>query len=186
MLKSPALLLVLWLSAFACTNKQSHQNKPGDFFETVKQHEQIYNNSCIPSSVEMVLKYNNRVGADYYDLQNEWKKKLDGTFKNFNGKTIEGIKFTQQFDIPRSDSFPYESLYKTIDRELEAGRKVIISLPSGAGWWHMYVLHSRTSTGDYMAFSRGYNMDKPLIIQNVKQYIQAAKGTDIMTYEVVE
>lgn len=184
MLKSSFLPVVLFIAAFIYLNQRSHQNKSDNFFETVNKHEQIYSMSCIPSSVEMILKYNKKVPANYYELQNAWKDKSDGTFANFNGKTIAGIRFTHRFNLPRNDSFPYDKLYNTIDRELTAGRKVIISLQSGPGLWHMYVIESRKSSGDYMAYSRAYKMADPLMIDNVKQCVKAMKGTDIMTYEV--
>jgi hypothetical protein len=184
MLKTSIFTVVLLLLGFSYLRQQSHTSQSYNLYETVKQHKQVYNMSCIPSSIEMVLKYNRKVGVDYYELQNAWKEKSDGTFKNFNNKIIAGIKFTQQFDLPRSDAFPYDSLYKTIDTELNSGRKVIISLQSGVGLWHMYVLDSRTGSGDYLAYSRVYNLDEPVVVENVKQYIKAMKGTDIMTYKV--
>ena len=39
----------------------------------VDQHEQKSRNSCVPSSVEIVLKLLGRVKLDYYDLQKGWK-----------------------------------------------------------------------------------------------------------------
>lgn len=58
----------------------------------VDQHEQKYNLSCIPSTVELILKLLNRVPVDYYKLQDEWQNRNDGSFTNFDGRTIEGIQ----------------------------------------------------------------------------------------------
>ncbi|TKC06698.1 hypothetical protein FA048_15970 [Pedobacter polaris] len=146
-------------------------------------HRQIYNSSCIPMSIEMVLKFNKRIPSDDYRLQTNWKEKTDGTFGNFDGKIISGLKFKHQFNIKRGDGFPFERLFKTIDAELAAGRKVIISLPSGFNFWHMYVIDKKVDK-DYLAYSR-FNNDKNLVIKkDIKSWIFGCKGTDILTYQV--
>jgi TPR repeat protein len=88
----------------------------------IDEHQQRYGMSCIPSSVEIVLKLLGRVPASYYDLQNIWKNKADGSFHDFDEKTIEGLTFKQQFTQAHSEQFPLTDLFETIDRELKAGR----------------------------------------------------------------
>lgn len=151
---------------------------------TVLKHRQLYSMSCIPSSVEMILKFNNKTNANFYDLQHQWKDKSDGTFANFDGKTIKGITFTHRFKENRSANFPIDRLFKTIDTELKAGRKVIVSLLSGPGLWHMYVIDGTTKDGDYICYSRSHNNNEVLEIRNTKQRIRAMHGTDILTYRV--
>lgn len=140
--------------------------------------------SCIPSSVEMVLKFNNKANENFYDFQHGWKNKNTGTFGDFDGKTINGITFTQQFNLNRSADFPIDSLFSTIDAELAADRKVIVSLVSGPGLWHIYVIDSRTAEGDYLCYSRGYGSPEVLEVRNTKRIIREMGGTDILTYRV--
>src|SRR6476660_2149621 len=94
-------------------------------------HRQKYGMSCIPMSIEMVLKELGRVPSDYYELQDPWKEKADGNFRNFDGKTIKDVTFHQHFNLARNDQFPLAKLFETIDRELKSGRFVIVSLTSG-------------------------------------------------------
>ncbi len=147
----------------------------------VDAHEQRFGMSCIPMSIEMVLKLSGRVPADYYELQNPWKEKADGNFRNFDGKTINGITFHQKFDLERNDKFPLTKLFETIHQELKAGRFVIVSLTSGSGW-HMYVIYDEDADGDFLAVSK--IGAKTIEAKQVKKIITKMKGTDIMTYEV--
>jgi hypothetical protein len=68
-------------------NAADKTNKRKSLHDVAFNHRQVFNNSCIPMSVEMVLKYNSRVKPDYNALQNTWQDKSDGTFKDFDGKT---------------------------------------------------------------------------------------------------
>jgi len=51
----------------------------------IGEHRQIFENSCVPSAVEMVLKLLGMVGKDYYDLQCETKNE-GSNFAKFDGK----------------------------------------------------------------------------------------------------
>src|SRR5690348_7388152 len=81
----------------------------------VDQHQQFAAPSCIPSSIEMVLKLEHRVPVDYYELQRAWGKKTDGTFADFDGRSIGGLTFHRQFFLPRTFFFPTSRLFQTID-----------------------------------------------------------------------
>lgn len=168
---------------YSPSKKQDIGNK--SIANTAIKHKQLYNMSCIPMSIEMILKYNDRVSPNYYDLQNIWKDKSDGTFANFDGKTIAGLKFKHQFNIKRGDDFPIDRLFKAIDNELSAGRKVIVSLPTGSNLWHMYVIDRKMEQDDYLAYSKGFNNDQLLTLEYVKRWIRGCKGTDILTYKSV-
>src|SRR5271168_4875824 len=101
----------------------------------------------------MVLKLLGREPESYYELQESWKNKADGTFGDFDNKTIDGVTFHRQFGMPRGDQFPFADLFNAIDKELKAGRYVIVSLPSGGGW-HMYVIYDEDGKGDFLAVSK--------------------------------
>lgn len=178
------LFLGIYSSGFAQKTALGAKNK--SLHDVAFEHRQIFDNSCIPMCIEMVLKFNHRVSGNYYGLQNKWGNKMDGSFGNFDGKIISGLKFKHQFDIGRGDDFPYNRLFKTIDKELAAGRKVILSLPSGFNFWHIYVIDSKTKGDEYLAYSRFFD-DKNLVTKaDVKRCILDMKGTDILTYTIVD
>jgi hypothetical protein len=144
-------------------------------------HQQRDTMSCIPSSVEMVLKLLGRVPGSYYDLQTAWKNKTDGSFHDFDGKTFEGVTFRQQFTMARDSAFPLVKLFETIDRELKAGRFVIVGLAAGSDF-HNWVIYDEDTNGEFLAVSKG---GRGTIEQHrVKRVITEMHGTDIGTYEL--
>ena len=180
------LLIGSFLMLDAQNNISNDKKEKQSLRSIASKHQQIHDMSCIPMSVEMILKYNHRVKPDYYELQKNWKNKADGTFGSFDGKTLFGLKFKHKFNITRGNDFPFDRLFSTIDAELAAGRKVIISLPSGNNFWHMYVVDKKTLSGDYIAYSRYYNVKNIIIKDNMKTSIYGCKGTDILTYTTVD
>ncbi len=151
-----------------------------DFFDTViNNHDQIFELSCIPSAVEMVLKYYKVVDFDFYDLQKDWKNKSDGSFHNFDNKELYGITFSQKFVLPRDENFPIDSLFQTIENELKSEKKVIISLPADTGW-HMFVICKQTPDGEFVSYSKLGS--HTLILRNTKEIVKKSNGTEIMTY----
>ncbi|MEJ5088509.1 hypothetical protein GEO21_00545 [Sphingobacterium faecium] len=133
---------------------QTQKNDNFDFFDAViNNHDQIFQLSCIPSAVEMILKYYKVVDFDFYDLQNEWKNKTDGSFRNFDNKELYGITFSQKFVLPRDENFPIDSLFQTIENELKSEKKVIISLPADEGW-HMFIICKQTPDGEFISYSK--------------------------------
>jgi len=150
---------------------------------TVDAHRQKYDYCDIPTSIELVLKLAGREPSDFFELQEAWKKKTDGNFIDFDGRTIAGVTFHQRFDDPRGNEFPTEELFKTIDAELEHDRYVIISVYAGTSY-HMFVIVGRTSTGDYHAVS--CTEAGPATVTNVKARVREMKGTDILTYTIAD
>jgi uncharacterized protein len=147
----------------------------------VDAHDQRYMMSCIPSSVEMVLKLLGRVPASYYEQQDAWKNKADGSFHEFDGKTIEGVTFYQKFTQAHGDQFPLAELFKAIDLELGAGRYVIVGLPFGDDT-HDWVIYDEDAKGEFLAVSKGgqWTMEN----NHVWKTITDMKGTDIGVYKL--
>ena len=115
------LVILISTSISFHSKAQTHKNDNCDFFDAViNNHDQIFQLSCIPSAVEMVLKYYKVVDFDFYDLQNEWKNKTNGSFRNFDNKELYGITFSQKFVLPRDENFPIDSLFQTIENELKS------------------------------------------------------------------
>jgi hypothetical protein len=149
----------------------------------VQSHEQLFPSSCIPSGVELLLKLLGSVDPDFVGLQNEWRNRIDGSFADFDGRTLYGIQLRRQFWLPRDDRFPLDRLFTAIDEELDAGRYVIVSLPNGGGGWHIYLIHARGPDGEFLAVSRTYRSRDILLAADVKARIREARGTDILTYQ---
>ncbi|MHC8948648.1 hypothetical protein [Sphingobacterium hungaricum] len=177
-----SLILLISTSVIFHSKAQAQKADNGNFFNTVvNNHNQIFEMSCIPSVVEMVLKYYKVVDFDFYDLQNEWQNKMDGSFRDFDKKELYGITFSQQFVLPRDATFPIDSLFQTIENELKAEKKVIISLPSDTGW-HMFVICEQTPDGEFVSYSKlGTHT---LILRNTKEIVRKSNGTEIMTYSI--
>jgi hypothetical protein len=173
------LLTIVFLSGYSL---RAEVKKPFDR-ESIDKHKQIYNMSCIPSGVEMILKLTGRAPAQYYELQNEWKNKADGNFGNFDGKTINGLTFHKQFGEPRNDEFPVKELFAVIHKELKAGRYVEISLQSGGGW-HIYIVYDEIKHGEFIAVSK--DGEKTIKEEHVKRIVREMKGTDILTYRMYQ
>ena len=149
--------------------------------EIIDAHKQRYGMSCIPSSVEMVLKLEGRVPGSFHDLQTAWKGKSDGSFKDFDGKTFAGVTFHQQFALPRNRDFPLDKAFSTIHAELEAGRYVIAGLSSPDGW-HNWVIYDEDADREFLAVSKfGATTIEE---RHVKRVITKMQGTDIGTYEL--
>ena len=176
------IVVIILTSVNFHSKAQTQKIDDCDFFDSVvNSHNQIFQASCIPSVVEMVLKYYRVVDFDFYDLQNEWKNKIDGSFRDFDNKELYGITFSHKFDLPRDASFPIDSLFQTIENELKSGKKVIVSLPSDMGW-HMFVIYKQTLDGEFVSCSKQWS--HTLILRNTKEIIKMINGTDIMTYSI--
>lgn len=176
------LVILISTSISFQSKAQTQKNDNCDFFDAViNNHDQIFQLSCIPSAVEMILKYYKVVDFDFYDLQNEWKNKTDGSFRNFDNKELYGITFSQKFILPRDENFPIDSLFQTIENELKSEKKVIISLPADEGW-HMFIICKQTPDGEFVSYSKLGS--HTLILRNTKEIVKKSNGTEIMTYTV--
>lgn len=177
-----SLVVLLCTSVIFHSKAQAQKTDSCLLFNTVvNNHDQISEFSCIPSAVEMILKYYQVVDFDFYELQNKWKNKTDGSFHDFDKKKLYGITFFQKFVLPRDEKFPIDSLFRTIENELKAKRKVIISIPSNTGW-HMFIISEQTPDGEFVSYSKlGSNT---LILRNTKEIVRNSHGTEIMTYSI--
>ena len=176
------IIVIILTSVNPHLKAQTQKINDCDFLDSVvNNHNQAFESSCIPSAIEMILKYCKVVDFNFYDLQNEWKNKIDGSFRDFDNKELYGITFSHKFDLPRNENFPIDSLFQTIENELKSGRKVIISLPSDMGW-HMFVIYKQTMDGEFVSYSKQWS--HTLILRNTKEIVKRVNGTDIMTYNI--
>lgn len=149
----------------------------------IDEHQQLYELSCIPSCVEMILKLLDRVPVNYYTLQKLWGNK-NGGFADFDNKTIEGVTFHNVYDdkkFPRGDKFPLTELFSTIQEEITQGRYVGVSLENqNHRGYHMYVVYDMDSNREFLAVSK--NSQKTIYEDSIKKIITRMKGTDILIY----
>jgi hypothetical protein len=146
--------------------------------DVLARHSQLSPYSCIPMSVEFVLKLLGKLAPEVFPLQNAWGNRADGNFSDFDGRTFDGVKFTKQFPDPRNDSFPLDDLFNTIENELASGRYVIISL-AVPPHYHNYVIYNRLPNGEFEAITKGQTER----INDVRERVRNMRGTDILTYE---
>jgi hypothetical protein len=146
----------------------------------LQAHKQLFKSSCIPMSIELVLKLLGRVPLDYFEIQIPWGNNSLGSFADFNGKDFFGVNFDQKYAFPRGDNFPLEELFQTIENELKRGIYVIVSLRVPGGW-HMYVIYDQLPNGEFLAVTKGQPKE---LIDNVRQIVIYMKGTDILTYRI--
>lgn len=148
--------------------------------EVLEKHKQLTAYSCIPMSVEFILKLMGKLPLEDFRLQESWNDRKDGDFEVFNGQIIEGVKFTRQFSNPRDDNFPLKKLFNTIDNELNENRYVLISLEEEGGNYHNYLIYNKIN-GEYQFTTKG-RPDKKI---NLHEYVKEMNGTDILTYEIL-
>jgi hypothetical protein len=158
--------------------------RPAGFdINIIHQHRQLELPSCVPSSVEMVLKLTRSVPTSYFELQQAWGNKLDGSFRDFDGRTIAGLTFSQRFTQPRGPRFPLAELFAAIDAELEQDRYVIIALRSGRVEYHNWVIVQRTADGEYTAVSK--SGEETIVVYDTKARLTRIGGGDIGVYRRV-
>ncbi len=175
-----SLIMLISTSLIFHLKAQTQKIDNCDFFDAVvNNHNQIFQFSGIPSAIEMALKYCKVVGFNFYDLQNEWQNKTDGSFRDFDNKELYGITFSQKFNLPRDENFPIDSLFQTIENELKSGKKVIIALQMDAGW-SIFVVYKQTPDGEFVSYSKLGS--HTLILKNTKEIVKKSNGTEIMTY----
>lgn len=148
----------------------------------IKNHKQKYLNSCVPMSIELVLKLMNTVQLSYYDLQKELKD-TPRSFKDFNGKVVNGVRMTLQYDINRDSNFPLEQLFNTIQQELEQGRFV------NCAWknekmqsYHAYVIYGYNED-EFLAITTDFHNREFEYITDMKTRLINSKGSDILTFK---
>jgi hypothetical protein len=151
--------------------------------EIIKNHKQIYNLSCIPSCVEMILKLLGKVDINFYSLQNDWNDKSDGSFNDFDGYKFENILFSHEFSSSRGEAFPFKKLYDRIDTLLLCGFYICVSIRNLYGY-HMYIIYEKIGN-EYWAFSKKSNSEEILELINVKEIIYLMGGTDLLTYSII-
>lgn len=158
--------------------------------EIIDQHQQKKDNSCVPSSVEMVLKLLGRVKLDFYDLQ---KGCTNGCFSEYDGKTINGVTFQRINLAKRNSDFPFEELSQKIKEELLSDRYVIITFlgltSKGKRKFHAYVVYDEDpSQNDFLTVTKASSNGNYVTQFNtgIKSEIRNSKGTDILIYKITE
>jgi len=165
--------------------------------EDIKGHYQRTPISCVPMSVECVLKLLKLMKIDDFSLQDDPAK--SGTSDWVRGFTFPSsdpkVVFSREFLLKdlgyTEDRGPhfmkdfYEPLFETIDRELSEGRYVIISLKSGRDSTHNEVIFNKVNHNEYETLTFYYGNPNPVFYpaQDLRQRVTEMEGTDILTYK---
>jgi hypothetical protein len=167
--------------------------------EEISGHRQTTNVSCVPMSVECVLKLLKLMKLDDFSLQEDTKK--SGTSDWVRGFKYYGTKspviFSREFLLKDEGINPdkgphfmknyFEPLFRRIDQELSLGRFVIISLKSGPMSTHNEVIFNKISDDEYQTLTFYHNVPDPAIHNhNLKERVRVMEGTDILTYKTTE
>jgi hypothetical protein len=158
--------------------------------ELIKSHIQIGINTCVPMSVEMVLKLEKRLPCDETSIQESMKSICPVGGNHFDGKVYNGIEFKQLFGPeqghPRGKDFPFDDLFKTIREELEKKKFVTVSLWEKEGGFHNYTIYDYDSERDeFLGVTKRIIGDPKLFEEkNVKKRIREMDGTDILVYNI--
>jgi Peptidase_C39 like family len=149
-------------------------------------HIQKYRRSCVPMSVELVLKLIGKAELSYYDLQDE-KGDVPRWGGDYDSKIYCGIKFCLEFDIQRGLSFPLDRLFDRIKEEIGAGRYVITAWETGKDnnftTYHNYVIYGYDGN-EFLAVTRYYNNPTIDWVSDMKSRIIGIQGSDILTYTI--
>lgn len=157
--------------------------------EIVKNHLQMYESTCTPSAVEMILKLEGKVDLSYYELQNDTSFRNGANYREVTGDRF-GLKFIHKFSFERNREFPIDKLFNEIESNLKFGRYVAISLFQGVSpdgyyeFYHNYIIFNNQKN-EFQAITRYYNDTNPTIVENVKKKVIDMNGTDILVYEKI-
>ncbi len=164
--------------------------------QNVRGHCQKNEDSCVPMSVECVLKLLKLMPVSDFSFQLDPKKSRQSNwilpsfsyppdnpkiefkreyFPQDLGLKDRGTEFMEKY---------YDALFVTIDEELRNNRYVIISLESGIHW-HMEVIFDKVNDNAYQTVTF-YHQQKDSVIynsQNLRERVTNMGGTDILTYK---
>lgn len=150
----------------------------------LNSHSQKYSNSCVPMGIELVLKLMGQAEKDYYELQDE-KGDTPSWGGDYDNKTIKGTLIKMNFDILRGTSFPLDDLFKTIYKEINAGRFVNCAWrKNSTDPYHAYVIYGYEGA-EFLAITKYHNNAAVFYIDDMKSKLTSIQGSDILTFTIV-
>ncbi len=166
--------------------------------QLIAQHKQIHEDSCVPMSVECVLKLLGLMRQGDFSFQYDPSKSGQSNWvKGLRYPAINPIvEFNREFMLSdygvssdRGQHFMenyFFKLFERIDEELNHNRFVIISLSSGYNRWHNEVIFEKIGESDYKTLTFYHRTDGVQILTHkLKERVQQMEGTDILVYKFV-
>lgn len=151
----------------------------------LNSHEQRYDHSCVPMAIEFTLKLMGVVELDYFRLQDE-KGNVSRWGGDYNGKIINNVRVSMEFDIQRGPRFPLQELFDRIKDELDNGRYVNCAWRKDTSQpWHAYVIYGYEND-EFLAVTKwngggtGYEL-----VDDMKTRLKNIGGSDILTFEFI-
>lgn len=150
--------------------------------EVLIYHEQKKEHSCVPMSVEFMLKLAGELPLKFNDFQDglDTVKSEKGHGSEYQDKEVGNVILKHLFDQPRG-SYDVTQLIETIKKELDAGRYVQIALDNGVGGYHCWVVWGYVDDTMY-AITKYQNQRYPVIIDDVITRLKNMGGSDIIVY----
>jgi hypothetical protein len=165
--------------------------------ENIELHKQNVWNSCVPMSVELVLKLIGLLDPAVTPLQDDpkkigtsdWIKRPQFKFPHENPKIIFDREYlnVDKNEPDHTDEALQKNLeptLKTIDTELQSGRYPIISVrTSSDDSTHNIVVYGKIDDDNYKTITFHYQSGVLNQPENLRQKIIERKGTDLITYK---
>ncbi len=146
-------------------------------------HKQKYEKSCVPMSIELVLKLMGVMKVDDYRLQDE-KGNESRWGAEYHENEINNVKIIHSFDSDRDDQFPMDELFKKIEEELDNDRFVqCVWKNDDMQDFHAYVIYGYNDN-EYLAITyHAYETDV-IRVDDMKSRLSKIQGSDILTFEI--
>ncbi len=163
----------------------------------VRGHQQLYPDSCVPMSVEFVVKLVDPTQLQYYDQQHQYPNGTIGG-QHYNNQILNNIQFTHlypQSSHPRGQNFPLPELFRIMKYEIDHNRFVQLGLKSGViidlngvvtgTLYHGWVVYGYDNQGEFLGVTRYHHHNNPIFSQTIRQDITTLQGTDILIWDFV-
>ena len=142
------------------------------------KHSQKYQDSCSPSTIELVLKVHERVPPDFYELQDKYKNENVG-FEPFAGQEVHGLRFTEHKEPP-----PFIRLRGLVGMEHGANRCVVVATIEPHGKAHVWLTTEPVIYGA-LAVSRAFEQMQTLEVDIFRDCLDVFPHGHYLTYELI-
>jgi len=164
--------------------------------KALNEHRQIFESSCVASSVEMILKLERFMKPGSFEIQQQYRNKaISGDY--FDGKRYH--KGDQWIKFHKKVFSDLKSTFESIDHELRNERYVIVPLLTSKGTnymtYHNHVVYRLSEKGEYETFTKLWNKDDIVNVGDmekrfadnfnnmISQPENSRLGIDILIYE---
>jgi hypothetical protein len=138
--------------------------------EILKIHKQVFQNSCVPSSVEMVLKLEGILEPHSFKIQEQ----CGDTGRS--GDDFDGIRYSKgnnSIKFSKKIFGDLKSVFDAIKSELRSNKYVIVPLKTGiqnnARTYHNHVIYDFTEQGEYRTITILYGNNDIVDVKDMEK-----------------